>query len=297
MRYNNFDKEKSGIYVIRNLINNKMYVGKSINIYNRISQHLTLLNTNSKDENFHLKNSWKKYGKNNFDYFVIEYCDPKESVLQDRELFWIKQLRTLDRRYGYNLRLDSKSRCIVSNETKKRMSESSKKRFSNPNERKKLGKKAKQFWKENPDILKKMSQKVSKKLTNYSIIQFTRDMEFVKEYPNQKFIKDNYKELYLPAILQVCNGNKASYKGFYWRYKRITDGEIIHLEKRRPKRLKVVMLDVNSHKILFTFNSMTEAANHIGQKSPTNISKMCKVKSFYKTKNYYFRYAKDIVQS
>jgi group I intron endonuclease len=297
MRYNNFDKEKSGIYIIRNLINNKMYVGKSINIYNRISQHFTLLNTDSRDENIHLRNSWKKYGKNNFDYFVIEYCDPEELILQEKELFWIKQLRTLDRKHGYNLRLDSKSRCIVSEETRKRLSEATKKRMSDPKERKKISERSKQFWKNNPDILKEMSQKVSKKLTNYSIVQLTRDLEFVREYPSQKFIRDNYKKLYLPAILQVCNGKKASYKGFYWRYKKITDGEIIHLRKRRSRKLKVVMLDVNTHKILFTFNSMTEAANHIGQKGPTNISKMCKTKSFYKTKNYYFRYAKDIVQS
>ena len=32
----------------------KIYVGKSINIYKRIKQHITQLNHKSKDENYHL---------------------------------------------------------------------------------------------------------------------------------------------------------------------------------------------------------------------------------------------------
>ena len=51
------DKKKSGIYVIKNLINNKVYVGKAIDIYRRIKDHVTALNTKNKNENPHLINS------------------------------------------------------------------------------------------------------------------------------------------------------------------------------------------------------------------------------------------------
>ena len=57
MKANIKDKEKIGIYVIRNLTNNKVYVGKAINIHRRIKQHITQLNHKSKDENIHLINS------------------------------------------------------------------------------------------------------------------------------------------------------------------------------------------------------------------------------------------------
>lgn len=40
MKINKFDLNKSGIYCIRNIVNNKVYIGKSKNIYNRITQHI-----------------------------------------------------------------------------------------------------------------------------------------------------------------------------------------------------------------------------------------------------------------
>ena len=48
---------QSGIYLIRNKVNNKIYIGKAKNIYERIRQHINLLNKKSKDENIHLINS------------------------------------------------------------------------------------------------------------------------------------------------------------------------------------------------------------------------------------------------
>lgn len=48
MKINKFDLNKSGIYCIRNIINNKVYIGKSKNIYNRITQHIYLLRNKSK---------------------------------------------------------------------------------------------------------------------------------------------------------------------------------------------------------------------------------------------------------
>jgi predicted GIY-YIG superfamily endonuclease len=38
------DKNKCGIYLIRNLINGKIYIGKSNNIYVRITSHICNLN-------------------------------------------------------------------------------------------------------------------------------------------------------------------------------------------------------------------------------------------------------------
>ena len=84
---------KPGIYVIRNLINQKVYVGKSKNIYKRLHQHLSdikILERNY-NENPHLLNSVIKYGIDNFDYYVIEYFEESnenlEELLADRELF------------------------------------------------------------------------------------------------------------------------------------------------------------------------------------------------------------------
>ena len=86
------DKKKSGIYVIKNLINNKVYVGKAVDIYRRIKDHVTALNTKNKNENPHLINSWHKHKCENFTYYVAEYItiedrDELDNKLKDRELF------------------------------------------------------------------------------------------------------------------------------------------------------------------------------------------------------------------
>ena len=86
------DKKKSGIYVIKNLINNKVYVGKAVDIYRRIKDHVTGLNTKNKNENPHLINAWHKYKRENFTYYVAEYItienrDELDNKLKDRELF------------------------------------------------------------------------------------------------------------------------------------------------------------------------------------------------------------------
>lgn len=86
------DKKKSGIYVIKNLINNKVYVGKAVDIYRRIKDHVTGLNTKNKNENPHLINSWHKHKRENFTYYVAEYItiedrDELDNKLKDRELF------------------------------------------------------------------------------------------------------------------------------------------------------------------------------------------------------------------
>lgn len=62
---------KTGIYKITNKINGKYYVGSSSYINQRWSTHRKLLNKN-KHYNPHLQNAWEKYGKESFDFIVIE---------------------------------------------------------------------------------------------------------------------------------------------------------------------------------------------------------------------------------
>ena len=77
-----------GIYEIRNNLNNKVYVGKSINIENRFIHHKYLLNKDFCDKNCnrHLFNSVKKYGIDNFSFNIIEdlSLNYTEEILADR---------------------------------------------------------------------------------------------------------------------------------------------------------------------------------------------------------------------
>lgn len=80
---------KSGIYCILNLKNQKKYIGSSKNLYERIQVHLSSLKRGSHFNNY-LQNSFNKYKKDNFIYIILEYCDIKE--LKKREQFYIDNL-------------------------------------------------------------------------------------------------------------------------------------------------------------------------------------------------------------
>lgn len=55
----------SGVYEIRNTLNNKRYIGSSINIYRRWRDHKRMLNL-SVHPNKHLQSAWNKYGEKHF---------------------------------------------------------------------------------------------------------------------------------------------------------------------------------------------------------------------------------------
>ena len=73
---------KIGIYKITNLINSKLYIGKSKDIENRYKKHLTQLKHNN-HINKHFQNSFNKYGEDNFLYEIIEECEL--NLLNDKE--------------------------------------------------------------------------------------------------------------------------------------------------------------------------------------------------------------------
>jgi group I intron endonuclease len=208
------DFNRSGIYCIRNMVNNKVYIGKAKCIYKRIKQHITHLNTKNKDENRHLINSWHKYNRNNFEYFVIEYLELNNFLLSERELYWMKKYKSLDRNFGYNLREDSSTGLIVSQETRDKMKESRIKALLNPELRKKC---SHNFWKNNPDKLKEMSKKVTELNTIYFIDQYTKEKEFIKRWESINELINNFPQYKKHNIYAVCSGEKPSMYGYIWK--------------------------------------------------------------------------------
>ena len=101
--------EKYGvIYRITNLINNKVYIGQTIqNPQRRWKEHLR------KGANRHLKAAFDLYGRDSFKFEVIEECDTKEK-LDEREQFYIAESNG----NNYNFRSGG-SHGLHSEETKK----------------------------------------------------------------------------------------------------------------------------------------------------------------------------------
>ncbi len=93
-------KTKSGVYCIINKINNKIYIGSSINIQERIYNHKTHLNKNIHC-NKYLQSSYNKYGKDNFEFDILDLCSP--DIMHSIEKYWINITNSCNKNFGYNL--------------------------------------------------------------------------------------------------------------------------------------------------------------------------------------------------
>jgi group I intron endonuclease len=218
------DFGKSGIYIIKNRINNKVYVGKSINIYIRIKQHITLLNTRSLDENRYLISAWHKYGKENFEYSVLEYLEPDDDILKERELFWMRKLNSTNRDTGYNLREDTTTNCIVSQETRELQSRNRKARYAaNPHMIEKIRENSRLMWKNNPEKMQLAIEKVSRKITKHKFYQYDKNMTLIKEWETVLDILKANPTYKRHNIYAVCSGEKPSMYGYVWKKELIED--------------------------------------------------------------------------
>lgn len=95
-------QNKIGIYIITNIENGKRYIGSSINLYDRLHNHVWDLDKNRHCNN-HLQNAWNKYGKDSFEYGILEFCSSDNQF--ERECFYINSLNP---EYNFNgVNLDS----------------------------------------------------------------------------------------------------------------------------------------------------------------------------------------------
>ncbi len=81
----------SGIYCIENIVNNKKYIGMSINVIKRLKHHRMRLN-NLYHSNLYLQKEWDEYGEMSFVFFIVEQCSPE--ILKDREIFYVNKYDT-----------------------------------------------------------------------------------------------------------------------------------------------------------------------------------------------------------
>lgn len=108
--------KKTGVYIIVNKINGKIYVGQTLNKRGFIGRWYSHKKCN---DNYPLYNSMKKYGTEAFDFQPVLISDDLDEINKiEKQL--IKALNTTDRRYGYNIQLGG-SKGKFSKESKLKM--------------------------------------------------------------------------------------------------------------------------------------------------------------------------------
>lgn len=84
------------IYKITNLVNGKVYIGKTADMERRRAEHF-------KKRRHFVGKAIAKYGDANFSVETIVSDVSEENELNRLEMFWIEQYQSHDDRYGYNL--------------------------------------------------------------------------------------------------------------------------------------------------------------------------------------------------
>lgn len=92
-------EKKCGIYAIKNTINNKVYIGQSVNIFLRWKAHLYSSASNTAaDNNVKIHCAMRELGQNNFFLEIIE--ETTKEQLNEKEKYWIAVYDSFNN--GYN---------------------------------------------------------------------------------------------------------------------------------------------------------------------------------------------------
>ena len=87
------------IYIIRNTVNDKVYVGQThVSIKLRFQNHLSAAR---RDLDYVIGKAIRKYGEDKFYVELLEECLVEE--LNEREQYWISFFEATNNRFGYNI--------------------------------------------------------------------------------------------------------------------------------------------------------------------------------------------------
>ena len=82
------------VYLITHKFLQKHYVGYSKNVKRRFNNHISLLN-NNKHHCIHLQRAWNKYGKESFDFHVMQECNSIEQAIE-KEMLLLEWTNKID---------------------------------------------------------------------------------------------------------------------------------------------------------------------------------------------------------
>jgi group I intron endonuclease len=149
------------VYVIGNLINQKLYVGKANNPDERWKEHLRQCKAGSQ---YAIHRAIRKYGAQNFKFSVAQSY-PNEELAYLGEEIWTARLHSTTEEWGYNMTRAGKGGGVPTEETRRKISQASKRQFESQEARDKLSKSLAQTW-ECPERRRRASEAQSVAMQN-----------------------------------------------------------------------------------------------------------------------------------
>lgn len=95
-------KDKSGIYQIRNTLNQKVYIGQTTVCFIKRFWHHKWKLTDGTHDNKHLQAAWDKYGEQAFVFEVVHILQNNEDI-DSLEINYIRDFKATKCDFGYNI--------------------------------------------------------------------------------------------------------------------------------------------------------------------------------------------------
>lgn len=256
-----FEKCISGVYVIKCRPTTLIYVGSSINIRERWKQHVSSLNKGT-HENIYLQSDWNKYGKECFEFSVLELCDKKS--MTKCEQHYIDLFKCFERNKGYNI-CSVAYTAPMTKESRKRQSES---------------------LKRNTEFIKK-SREFMKNLHANS----ESHKKIIESVKNSKKVKENLKKLnaspehkkQVQELLKMVHNDPVIQE----HVKSMANTNRLDLNWRKLHGVKNVAQFNLDGEFIKIFRSLGEVQN-TSSFDRGNVSKACKSGNPYKGYNWKF---------
>ena len=285
------------IYMWRNKVNQKLYVGQAKDFKTRTKGHkYEAFNEKSKSYDYPLNRAIRKYGIENFEICILEFnlndCyekDKKETEIGEKEDFYIKKYDTLAKnKKGYNEADGGRSGNKYAGKTKEEMEEISKKK-SEAMKGKFIGENHHNYGKHFSEETKEKMSKARKGekshqcrkvicITNEEIFGYIKQAEEKYGIKHGNIIKCCKRKLKSAGVI---DGKPAIWM-YLEDYEKLSEEEVNKIKNEVPNRSKAVIC-ITTGKI---YESMQEASRQTGVKFQ-NISRCCygKCKSAGKDKN------------
>ena len=199
-------KNDKGIYQIKNLNNNKVYIGQTNeNFQRRFWHHQWCLSTGV-HSNRMLQNSWNKHGENAFEFSVIHVLQDDED-LNELEIKYISGSGSTNMKYGYNMQDGGQPKRLCD--------------FTTAESRKKVGEKNRQHM-----LGRKLSEKTRAKMRASSRHKGPgpEGRKIISDYMSNRIVSEETKEK-----LRIRNTGSNS--------------PVTHLTERDVAEIKTMLID------------------------------------------------------
>lgn len=201
-----------GIYKIINLINNKIYIGSTKNLYYRwFYGHLKMMRKN-KHANKHLQSSFNKYGESNFQFEIIEELINDRTILLEREQYYLDFFKSYDKSIGYNKDVLAKSSLGLKRSAESKLKMRLAKLGTTCSDEHKLN--VSKALKNSAWLLNKFGKENP---FSIPVIQYDLNMNFIKRWECAAEAKRELK-FKNGHINSCCNGLRKTANKFIWKY-------------------------------------------------------------------------------